>query len=121
MIITHGLSHLALAVADPERSARFYVEAFGADVYYRAENEVQVKGPGRWDVLAFERDAPRAGQRGGIAHFGIRLVDPSDLDGVVDAALAAGGTLLRRGEFGPGLPFAYVSDPDGYEIEIWFE
>jgi catechol 2,3-dioxygenase-like lactoylglutathione lyase family enzyme len=29
--------------------------------------------------------------------------------------------LLRRGEFAPGLPFAYVADPDGYEIEIWFE
>ena len=21
----------------------------------------------------------------------------------------------------PGLPYAYVADPDGYEIEIWFE
>jgi hypothetical protein len=29
--------------------------------------------------------------------------------------------VLRRGEFAPGLPFAYVHDPDGYEIEIWFE
>jgi hypothetical protein len=29
--------------------------------------------------------------------------------------------LLRRGEFAPGLPYAYVADPDGYEIEIWFE
>jgi hypothetical protein len=33
----------------------------------------------------------------------------------------AGGRLLRRGEFAPGLPYAYVADPDGYEIEIWFE
>lgn len=121
MIRTHGLSHLALAVADPERSARFYAEAFGAEEYFRAENEIQVKGPGEWDVLAFVRDAASAGQRGGIAHFGFRLVQPEDIDGVVNAALAAGGTLMRRGEFGPGLPFAYVSDPDGYEIEIWFE
>jgi hypothetical protein len=28
---------------------------------------------------------------------------------------------LRRGELGGGLPFAYVADPDGYEIELWFE
>jgi hypothetical protein len=27
----------------------------------------------------------------------------------------------KRGEFAPGFPFAYVADPDGYEIEIWFE
>jgi hypothetical protein len=29
--------------------------------------------------------------------------------------------MMRRGEFAPGFPFAYVADPDGYEIEIWFE
>jgi len=28
---------------------------------------------------------------------------------------------VRRGEFRPGLPYAYVLDPDGYEIEIWYE
>jgi len=27
----------------------------------------------------------------------------------------------RQGEFSPGFPFAYVADPDGYEIEIWYE
>jgi catechol 2,3-dioxygenase-like lactoylglutathione lyase family enzyme len=31
------------------------------------------------------------------------------------------GKVLRRGEFAPGFPFAYVADPDGYEIEIWYE
>jgi catechol 2,3-dioxygenase-like lactoylglutathione lyase family enzyme len=34
---------------------------------------------------------------------------------------AAGGKILRRGEFAPGFPFVYVEDPDGYEIEIWYE
>jgi catechol 2,3-dioxygenase-like lactoylglutathione lyase family enzyme len=121
MIRTHGLSHIALAVRDPERSARFYAAAFGAEEYYRDENEIQVKGPGPFDVLAFERDPKRAGKRGGVAHFGFRLLKPEDIDAAVEAALAAGGTLLRRGEFAPGFPFAYVADPDGYEIEIWFE
>jgi hypothetical protein len=41
--------------------------------------------------------------------------------GLTHISLAAGGKLLRRGEFSPGFPFAYVSDPDDYEIEIWFE
>jgi len=39
----------------------------------------------------------------------------------VKAVKRAGGKLLRRGEFAPGLPYAYVHDPDGYEIEIWYE
>ena len=33
----------------------------------------------------------------------------------------AGGKLLKRGEFKPGFPFAYVAAPDGYKIEIWYE
>ena len=33
----------------------------------------------------------------------------------------AGGKILRRGEFGPGFPYVYVADPDGYQIEIWYE
>jgi catechol 2,3-dioxygenase-like lactoylglutathione lyase family enzyme len=69
----------------------------------------------------FERDTSAAGKRGGIRHFGFRLVDPKDIDEAVDLALAAGGTLLRRGDFDRGLPYAYVEDPDGYEIEIWYE
>ena len=37
------------------------------------------------------------------------------------AAERTGGRLLRRGEISPGYPFAYLADPDGYEIEIWYE
>ena len=29
--------------------------------------------------------------------------------------------MASRGECAPGLPYAFVKDPDGYEIEIWFE
>jgi catechol 2,3-dioxygenase-like lactoylglutathione lyase family enzyme len=39
----------------------------------------------------------------------------------VEAVEGAGGMVTSRGEFGPGLPYAFVRDPDGYEIEIWFE
>jgi predicted enzyme related to lactoylglutathione lyase len=46
---------------------------------------------------------------------------PQDIDAAVEQAQAAGGHLLRRGEFAPGYPYAYVADPDGYEIEIWYE
>ena len=47
--------------------------------------------------------------------------DPDDIDRAIAEVERAGGRLLRRGEFAPGLPYAYVADPDGYEIEIWFE
>jgi catechol 2,3-dioxygenase-like lactoylglutathione lyase family enzyme len=118
---THGLTHINLAVQDPLRSLEFYARVFGVKEYYRDETQVQVQGPGPHDVLAFELDVNAAGKAGGIGHFGFRLVDPRDIDSAVEAVKAAGGKLLRRGEFGPGLPFAYVADPDGYEIEIWYE
>jgi catechol 2,3-dioxygenase-like lactoylglutathione lyase family enzyme len=120
-IKTFGLTHLNLAVADPERSLRFYAAVFGVKEYYRDADSIQVQGPGPHDVLAFERDTAAAGRTGGIGHFGFRLTDPADIDAAVIAVERAGGTLLRRGEFAPGFPFAYVHDPDGYEIEIWFE
>ena len=76
MVKTHGLTHLSLAVQDPNRSVEFYAKAFGVREYYRDEEQIQVLGP---------------------------------------------GGRLRRGEHGPGLPYAYFADRDGYEIEVWFE
>ena len=121
MIATHGLTHLSLAVRDPERSLRFYAEVFGVREYFRDAEQIQVQGPGPHDVIAFEKADARAGVPGGITHFGFRLTRASDIDAAVEQVERAGGRILRRGEFAPGFPYAYVADPDGYEIEIWFE
>ncbi|HEY8154780.1 MAG TPA: VOC family protein [Myxococcota bacterium] len=120
MIQTHGLTHLSLSVRDPERSLAFYRELFGVREYFRDERSIQALGPGPHDVIAFERRASH-GQAGGIDHFGFRLRDPADIGEAVRQARAAGATILREGEFGPGFPFVYISDPDGYVIEIWYE
>ena len=118
---THGLSHVALAVTDLDRTLAFYRSVFGVKEYFRDETTVQVLGPGPFDVLAFEKRPTGAGAPGGIIHFGFRLKRPEDIDIAVAAVENAGGTLSSRGEFAPGLPYAFVHDPDGYEIEIWFE
>jgi catechol 2,3-dioxygenase-like lactoylglutathione lyase family enzyme len=121
MIETHGLTHVALSVRDPDRSLAFYSAVFGVREYFRDAQSIQVLGPGPHDVLAFERRPDAAGREGGIIHFGFRLKDPADIDAAVAAVEKAGGRVVRRGEFRPGLPYAYVLDPDGYEIEIWYE
>jgi catechol 2,3-dioxygenase-like lactoylglutathione lyase family enzyme len=121
MVKTHGLTHISLAVKDPDRSLLFYQRLFGVKEYYRDDSSIQVLGPGKHDVIAFERNKSKAGKRGGLDHFGFRLTKPEDIEKAVKEAERAGGKILRRGEFSPGFPFAYVEDPDGYEIEIWFE
>ena len=121
MIKTFGLTHIGLAVRDAERAYRFYHEVFGVEEYYRGEDEIQAKTPGAHDVIAFDQDAPNPGARGGISHIGFRLQSPEDIDAAVEAVKLAGGTILRQGEFCAGSPYAFVTDPDGYEIEIWFE
>jgi catechol 2,3-dioxygenase-like lactoylglutathione lyase family enzyme len=72
-------------------------------------------------VIAFELLPEGAGQVGGVMHFGMRLTGPERLDEVIDRVVSAGGTVLSRGDFGDNQPFAFVRDPDGYEIELWHE
>jgi catechol 2,3-dioxygenase-like lactoylglutathione lyase family enzyme len=120
MIRTHGLNHISLSVADPDASLAFYAALFGVREYVREGDTIQALGPGPHDVLVFERRAGH-GERGGIDHFGFRLTDPGDIDDAIREARALGARILRHGEFGPGLPYLYIEDPDGYEIEIWYE
>lgn len=121
MVKTYGLTHIALAVQDPERALHFYQQVFGVQEYFRDESTIHGKTPGAQDVITFVRRTDLVGQSGGIIHFGFRLTDPADIDRAVQAVQDAGGKILQQGEFAPGFPFAFVQDPDGYEVEIWFE
>jgi catechol 2,3-dioxygenase-like lactoylglutathione lyase family enzyme len=121
MIPTYGLTHVALSVRDAARSAAFYKQVFGAVEVYAQDGFVQLQTPGARDVLVLEEAPERAGRAGGIVHFGFRLIDPADIDRARKAVEAAGGTVRERGEFVPGEPYLFAIDPDGYELEIWYE
>ena len=120
MPATFGLSHIAMEVGDLDRAVAFYEVAFGARCYQRDSTSAQVLGPGPTDVIAFELgESPW--QQHGLLHFGFRLTGPREIDTVVERALGAGGRLKARGDFGDDQPYAFILDPDGYEIEIWHE
>jgi catechol 2,3-dioxygenase-like lactoylglutathione lyase family enzyme len=121
MVRTYGLTHIALSVRDPARAFRFYRKVLGAVAVYRGKDFIQAQTPGSRDVLVFERAATGAGRSGGIRHFGFRLTRPGDIADAVRAVKAAGGTILDQGEFVPGEPYVFFRDPDGYEVEIWYE
>ena len=118
---THGLTHVALAVRDPQRSLAFYQAVLGVVPVYEQDDFVQAQTPGSRDVLVFERRPHEAGKAGGIAHFGFRLQKPKDIDQALAAITAAGGKIREHGEFVPGEPYVFFHDPDGYEVEIWYE
>ena len=118
---THGLTHVALAVRDPQRSMRFYREVLGTVSVYESHDFVQVQTPGSRDVIVFERKPRGAGKAGGVMHFGFRLQRPEDIQHAEDVVRKAGGTIKDRGEFVPGEPYVFFEDPDGYEVEIWYE
>lgn len=123
MVIKHeGLTHIHLAVRDIARSLNFYREAFGLEEQFRVGSHlVFLRSPGARDTLTLN-DSPdartRAGDSGGIAHFGFRLRTKADLDAAIAEVERSGGRLINRGEHEPGHPFAYVADPDGYVIEL---
>ncbi len=118
---THGLTHVALAVRDPQRSLAFYQAVLGMVAVYEQPDFVQAQTPGTRDVLVFERNTAQAGKPGGIAHFGFRLQKAEDIARAIEAIGAAGGAIKEHGEFVPGEPYVFFFDPDGYEVEIWYE
>ena len=120
MIRTHGLTHVHLLVADLDRSLRFYTQVFGMQEQFRdGPRMVFLTTPGSADSITLNEQPgdPRIGA-GGVDHLGFRLVDPADLEEAIRQVEAAGGQLVEHGEHAPGSPYAYVTDPDGYRIEL---
>jgi catechol 2,3-dioxygenase-like lactoylglutathione lyase family enzyme len=121
MIKTLGLTHLALTVSDLNRSFQFYHDVFGMLAVYREPHFIQAQTPGSRDVLVLEEGTDNVGLSGGIKHFGFRLADARDIDRAATTLERAGGKIKHRGEFCPGEPYIFFADPDGYEVEVWYE
>jgi len=49
MLQTHGLTHIALHVADLDRALRFYETLLGAVVLYRDASKLEIGTPGAHD------------------------------------------------------------------------
>ncbi|MES2648934.1 MAG: VOC family protein [Bacteroidota bacterium] len=119
---TYGLTHLAIAVKNVERTLAFYQAVFSMEIMYHEDGFIQLTTPGCNDILVFEeKQHGSIGQSGGIAHFGFRLKSPHDLDEMVEKIIVSGGIIIDKGTFVPGSPYVFFKDPDGYEVEVWYE
>jgi catechol 2,3-dioxygenase-like lactoylglutathione lyase family enzyme len=120
---TRGIRHVHLMVADHDRSVSFYGDVFGMEVGFRDGNILFLHSPNRRDDLALhlavtDEEKALVGSQGGCEHFGITVKDRGQLDDCIALVITAGGALVDKGEHGPGVPYAYITDPDGYVIEI---
>jgi catechol 2,3-dioxygenase-like lactoylglutathione lyase family enzyme len=121
MIKTLGLTHIALPVKKVKRSSAFYQKIFGVKEMYCYPDFIQVQTPGSRDIIVFEKQKKKTVPVQNGFHFGFRLPKPLDLKPIIKKIKDAGGKIKETGEFVPGEPYVFFYDPDGYEIEIWFE
>lgn len=124
MIQTFGISHIQIAVKDLERSSRFYQRLFGMKELRRFERVVMLQTPGSSEVFTINSNADNqaVGQMGGIAHFGFRLRAPMKMEEMISAASALGAIPIEHGgSEDKGRLYAFIKDPDGYELEIFWE
>jgi catechol 2,3-dioxygenase-like lactoylglutathione lyase family enzyme len=114
MIRTGGFTHVHLVVHDIERATAFYQSAFGAQEIFRlGPGTIFLRLPGTQSVIALRQaDDPSR-----IDHFGLAF-DNGNMDAAIEAVTDAGGSLVERGERGPGMAFAYLADPDGNVLEL---
>ena len=115
-----GFNLLHINVHDLKRSIRFYQEAFGLKVGFSAgKNLIFMVPHAGGHSLALHLVGPDepVGMAGGFQHFGFKL-DKADHDRVIAQVEKAGGKLVSRGKHDGRYPYAYVSDPDGYMIEL---
>ena len=120
--LTYGLTHLAIAVKDIRVTLEFYRKVFDMQVMYNKDKFLQLTTPGCNDILVFEEKQEAVkGFSGGIAHFGFRLRNAEDIDQIKNKVLEAGGIIIDQGEFLIGSPYVFFKDPDGYEVEVWYE
>ena len=125
-----GMGHIALTVADVERSARFYEQAFGMRRFGPAKHDdqlVPLVSPGLKDQISLnspdsegetDRRPGRPGEHGGIDHFGFTVAPGTSLEKLRAHLESCGARFLRRVDIDKRVPSLFFEDPDGYVFQV---
>ena len=118
MIRTEGLTHIHLVVRDLERSLRFYQGVFGMEERFReGPKMVFLNTPGSTDLITLYEnpaEAELAGVNGGVAHFGFRLANASELGRAI-AESSFHHLVNYNWDISAGCP-TFITDPPGDQI-----
>jgi catechol 2,3-dioxygenase-like lactoylglutathione lyase family enzyme len=125
MRIDHGLTHVALPVADVEASLDFYGRFADMHVVHHRRDE-QTGDQVVWlsdrtrpfVIVLIQHDQPSGGLTG-FSHLGVGCDSREEVDRRTETAQREGRTV--RGPFDSGPPvgyWAFITDPDGNNLEL---
>jgi lactoylglutathione lyase len=114
--MTLKLNHLHIKTKDPEKTARFYVDTFGAKILSKSP-----RGGYRLDLLGldlnvtdFLTDQTRE-QKYGMEHIAI---DTDELDAIVKKLEDQGIRILEKTVVSGGRRVCFFEGPDGVQLEF---
>jgi len=118
------LAHTMLRTGNPEEMIEFYKKAFGFELREKKEMETFtlyfLRHPGQTAELelTYNHGKDEEYDKGeGFGHIAVHTDEEQSLDDAYEDAVAAGGEDYRPPEECPG-HYAFVKDPEGYEVEI---
>jgi catechol 2,3-dioxygenase-like lactoylglutathione lyase family enzyme len=124
------MRHVALHVADAQRSAEFYEHAFEMKrVDEKFDGHMVVMTfTGVGDILSlsdntvphefYSQVRGEIGTMGGVDHFGIE-VELDDFEEAAERLTTVGAKIIERVEILPGFPSIFLYDPDDYIIQMY--
>jgi catechol 2,3-dioxygenase-like lactoylglutathione lyase family enzyme len=113
-----GLSHVALAVTDPDRSLAFYRDVVGIEARVRAEDYGFVLETSNGVSFTLFRGQPPPDV--GEFHIGVTRPDSAAVRSE-RARFAASGVDEHEWNDEPGYTSVKIVDPDGYLVEVSWE
>jgi len=124
MAIDRGLTHVALTVADVDRSIDFYRRYADMEVVHRREDDdvvVWLSDGTRPFVIVLIEQAAVSHALGGFAHLGVGCATREEVDQRCAQARDEERTVM--GPLDSGYPVGYwaiLVDPDGHNLELSF-
>ena len=118
------LAHTMLRTGSPDEMIEFYREAFGFELREKKEMEtftlyfLKSEDQTAELELTYNHGEDNPYEKGeGFGHIAIHTDEGQELQEAYDKAVEAGGEDYRPPEECPG-NYAFVKDPEGYEVEI---
>lgn len=126
MVKPKQLGHLVLRVRDPEASEKWYAEMLGLHTTTKSDSgmifmSAKEDSSHELALVGVGPDAPGPEDtRVGLFHFAWEMESFEDLENLYTHLKAKGANLRSLGDHGISMG-VYLFDPDGNEIEVYYE